>query len=77
MKKGHLLKSNNSKVQATVCCNGIPECSTCRNFTWYLGSTVRKFVKDIQKTMGAQVFVMVGHKNPDGKIERQKYVVHT
>jgi hypothetical protein len=48
-------------------------CSVCSNLNRYLGSTVKKFVNDLQKTMGVQLLVIVGNVKPDGKIHRQKY----
>jgi len=40
-----------------------------------LGARIKDTVKDIQKTMGVQLFVMAGYRTPNGKLVKVKYVL--
>jgi hypothetical protein len=46
--------------------------STGRNAKRYLTSTVNKFIQDIGRDMGVQLFIISGHKHDDGTIHRYK-----
>jgi hypothetical protein len=46
-----------------------------RNAKKLLPSTIMKFIKDVERNMGVQLFIMAGMKKSDGSIVRQKYVL--
>jgi hypothetical protein len=47
-------------------------CLLYRNANRYLTSTVNKFMNDMARAMGVQMFILVGHKSNDDKILQYK-----
>jgi hypothetical protein len=47
----------------------------CRVVEKKLDRRIKDTIKDIQKTMGVQLFVMAGYRTPNGKLVKVKYVL--